>query len=104
MFKQNPFGIAVTGATNTFSFPTNSGETASKIIKCVIDKKNLDAKNPPTHPFNIQVAMKTSLDVFYYEVQCMLHCLIDFATPMKADEFKKFWEMIGKQNEGSLSI
>lgn len=35
---------------------------------------------------------------------CFLHCLIDNANPMKPDEFKKFWEMIPKSNETTLSI
>lgn len=34
----------------------------------------------------------------------MLHCLIDPANPMKPEEFKKFWEMIPKSNEATLSI
>lgn len=27
----------------------------------------------------VHVAMKTAIDVFYYEVPCMLHCLINSA-------------------------
>jgi hypothetical protein len=48
--------------------------------------------------------MKTSLDVFYFEVPCPLHCLIDLQNPVKPDEFKKFWEMIPKTNESTLAI
>jgi hypothetical protein len=73
-------------------------------MSCAVDKKNLDAKNPPSHPFKIQVAMKTSLDIFYFEVQCPLHCLIDFAGELKPEEFKKFWEMIPKQNEATYNV
>ena len=48
--------------------------------------------------------MKTSLDVFYFEVPCHIHCLIDLQNPLKPEEFKKFWEMIPKTNESTLSI
>ena len=44
------------------------------------------------------------MDVFYGQLKCYLHCLIDHATPMSKEEFKKFWEMIPKSNETSLVI
>ena len=54
MFNKNPFGIAVTGAANALSFPApGSDATSQSFIKCVIDKKNLDAKNPPANPFKV---------------------------------------------------
>ena len=33
-------------------------------------------KAPPKHPFTIQIALKSSLDVFYFTVPCSLHSLI----------------------------
>ena len=84
------------------TFPTS--DSVRKILHCTIDKKNLDAKKPPANPFTVQVAFKSSLDVFYFEVPCMLHCLIDRVNLMKPEEFKKFWEMIPKTNETTLSI
>lgn len=48
--------------------------------------------------------MKTSLDIFYFEVQCALHCLLDLANPLKPEEFKKFWEMIAKTNESTYTV
>lgn len=53
MFNKNPFGIAVYGAAGAIDIPSNSQDVASKTIQCTIDKKNLDAKNPPKHPFNV---------------------------------------------------
>lgn len=64
----------------------------------------MDPKNPPKFPFLIQAALRSSLDVFYFNIHCMLHVLIDTNSPMTSDEFKKFWEMIPKANETSLSI
>ena len=105
MFNKNPFGIAIQSAKDAITFPPpGSKEQASATLSCIIDKKNLDAKNPPTHPFKVQVAMKTSLDIFYFEVPCPLHCLIDFNSELKQEEFKKFWEMIPKQNETTFNV
>jgi len=52
----------------------------------------------------VQVAIKSSLDTFYSEINCMLHCLIDLSQPMSKEEFKKFWEMIPKANESVITI
>ena len=48
--------------------------------------------------------MKTSLDVFYFEVPCHIHCLIDLQNPLKPEDFKKFWEMIPKTNEAQFNV
>lgn len=103
MFNKNPFGVAIYNAASSFSFPL-PGQTSRASIVCTIDKKNLDAKNPPKYPFMLETALKSSLDLFYFDVPCMIHCLIDFAHPMTRDDFKKFWEMIPKANETSLLI
>lgn len=102
MFNKNPFAIAISGVAGTLEFPPS--QTEKKTLKCSIDKKNLDAKNPPASPFKVQVAMKTSLDIYYFEVPCALHCLLDLANPLKPEEFKKFWEMIAKTNESTYSV
>jgi AP-1 complex subunit beta-1 len=102
MFNKNPFGIAIYNAANAIEIPDAS--KVEKALACTIDKKNLDAKNPPKHPFNAQVALKCTLDVFYFEVPCLLYCLIDSKNPMIPEEFKKFWEMIPKANEFTLTV
>lgn len=55
-------------------------------------------------PFTIQVAMKSSYDIYYFEVHCLLHCLVDWENKMTKEEFKKFWEMIPKNNEFSINV
>jgi len=99
MLNKNPFGLAAPNAAQAFF-----GHTGTFSVPVVIDKKNLDAKNPPKSPFNVQVALKSSLDIFYFEVPCPLNCLVDHANPLKAEEFKKFWEMIAKENETTLTF
>ena len=99
MLNKNPFGLAALNAAQAFV-----GRAGTFSVPIVVDKKNLDAKNPPKSPFNVQVALKSSLDIFYFEVPCPLNCLVDHANPLKADEFKKFWEMIAKDNETTVSF
>mmetsp|Transcript_45836 Transcript_45836/g.33575 ORF Transcript_45836/g.33575 Transcript_45836/m.33575 type:complete len:104 (+) Transcript_45836:2418-2729(+) len=103
MFNKNAFAVTISGASTLVQYPP-PGEKVSASLPCHIDKKNLDAKNPPKNPFMVQVAMRSSLDVFYFSVHCFLHCLIDFKSPMTKDEFKKFWEMIPKANESTFVV
>ena len=77
-FNKNAFAVSVAGATNALAMPA-PGQASSAQIPCAINKANLDGKNPPKNPFMVHVAMKTALDVFYFEVPCMLHCLINSA-------------------------
>lgn len=44
--NKNPFGIAVRGASDVVNYPP-PGQTTKATLPCAIDKKNLDAKNPP---------------------------------------------------------
>ena len=64
-FNKNAFAVNVAGATNSLTLP-GPGQSSSVDLPCTIDKKNLDGKNPPKNPFMVQVAMKTSLDVFVF--------------------------------------
>ena len=92
MFNKNPFGLAVKAA-GAMEYPA-PGQTARASLPCAINKKFLDGKNPPKFPFMIQSMIRSSYDVFMFNVPCILHCLIDLKTAMTQEEFKKFWGMI----------
>jgi hypothetical protein len=75
MFNKNPFAVFISGAGTLLQIPA-PGQTSYALLPCKIDTKNLD-KVPPKSPFMIQVAMKTSLDVFYFTLPCAVHVLIN---------------------------
>lgn len=50
MFNKNPFAVYIPGQSNKFQLPS-PGQTAQTSLLCTIDKKNVDAKNPPKYPF-----------------------------------------------------
>lgn len=64
-FNKNAFAVNIANATNSLTLPA-PGQTTSVDLPCTISKANLDGKNPPKNPFMVQVAMKTSLDVFVF--------------------------------------
>lgn len=85
-FNKNAFAVSVVGATNVLTLP-QPGQSAHANIPCVINKANLDGKKPPSNPFMVQIAMKTSLDVFLFQVPCLLTCLINPARQLTKEEF-----------------
>jgi len=86
MFNKNPFAIYIGGVTNKISLPS-PGMSAYGSLPCSFDKKNADAKNPPKHPFTVHVAMKTSLDVFYFTIPCKLNCILNLQKELTKEEF-----------------
>lgn len=55
--------------------PLSSGQSFNATIDCTINSNNADMKNPPTCPYMIQTALNCSLDVFYFQIPCLLHVL-----------------------------
>ena len=98
MVNKNSFGVCPDGPCGQqgITYPAPFATSEVQVLPLKIDKKNADVKAPPKHPFQLQVALKSSLDIFYFSVPCLLHCLISREASMKLskDEFKKFWEMI----------
>lgn len=110
MINKNSFGVMPDGPCSkhgiTYPAPFETSEVQCLPLK--IDKKNADVKNPPKHPFMLQVALKSTLDIFYFNVPCNLHCLINFALDpaqrLSKEDFKKFWDMIQADKQFSLEI
>ena len=96
-FNKNAFALAISGATNALSVP-QPGQSSYAVIPCSINKANLDGKNPPKNPFMVHVAMKTAVDVFYFEVPCMLQCLINSNKSVNQQEYQGFWDKIKPTN------
>lgn len=88
-FKRNAFGVHVDGAIRKVQLP-QPGQTSSGAVDCCIDKQNVDGKSPPKNPFLVEVAMKTSVDVYFFSVPCYLNCLLSDQA-VNSDEAAAFW-------------
>ena len=89
-FNKNAFAVSIKGATNKLALPAPMQATYAE-LPCEIDKANADAKNPPKSNFMVQIAMKTSLDVFLFQIPCMLHCLLNFKRPFTEQDYQTNW-------------
>lgn len=76
------------------------------MIPLKIDKANADTKAPPGNPFMLQLAIKSSLDVYYCSVTCEIHALIGREPHQKLskDDFKKYWDSLGQDKTYSLEF
>ena len=72
LFNKNSFGVTANGIN---AIPISPGQNYTTIIDCNINSNNADMKNPPSCPYMVQTALKCSLDVFYFQVPCLLHVL-----------------------------
>lgn len=101
-FNKNPFAVSISGATNALTLPLPM-EPAYAELPCSINKANLD-NNKPTSPFMVQIAMKTSLDVFLFQIPCMLHCLLNPARQLTEQEYQANWQKIKDTNQLTMSL
>lgn len=95
--NKNAFALNLTGATNALALP-GPNQTAYAEMPCTINKTNLDGKNPPKNPFMVQIAMKTSVDVFLFQIPCMLHCLFNSSKQLTEQEYQTNWAKIKDTN------
>ena len=65
MFNKNSFGLKPEGIN---VIPITSGQTFTTTVNCVIDPGNADTKNPPGCPYYVQTAIKSSIDIFYFQI------------------------------------
>jgi vesicle coat complex subunit len=101
MFNKNSFGVSA----NTINIvPLSQGDTRNTTVDCNINSNNAEMKNPPTCPYLIQVALKCSLDVFYFQVPCLLHVLLS-ASPVSVTQMQcqQMASSIGNKNTKSVS-
>ena len=81
------------------AFLKDSQHTLEKRAMSGINSNNADMKNPPTCPYLIQVALKCSLDVFYFQVPCLLQVLLS-ASPVSVTQMQcqQMASSIGNKN------
>ena len=99
--NRNSFGIT---AGMTAAQPVSPGQSAELRYDCSITQENLDMSSPPTCPFKIQTAIKCSIDVYYFEVPCMLHNLLNHQAPaIDAGQYDQIWSSVGMKSSIPVS-
>lgn len=95
-FNKNYFGV---GMKQAFELDrVGPGETKNVSIAIARDPDKT-SPDPPQVPFIVQMAMKCSVDVFYFQTPIMLSCLMVESGEVSREEYKEKWKSIPDANE-----
>ncbi|CEL96292.1 unnamed protein product [Vitrella brassicaformis CCMP3155] len=97
-FNKNPFGLAPGGPLQVQDLAPGQTATAS----LPVTPNQLLSNNPPAVPLILQVAVKTSLDVFYFNVPVDFGVLLVEDDSTDKDTFKDLWARIGEAKQVSV--
>jgi AP-1 complex subunit beta-1 len=86
-FNINPFGLTPSERLILPDLATGS----SKYTKIFILNNAVCDNSAPTVPLLIQTAIKSSLDVFYFQIPCMYTVLLTETGKITKEEFKSLW-------------
>jgi len=100
-FNKNSFKLSITGAVNKLQVP--QGQVGSVTLPCVFNSASASSE-APSCPFNVQVAMKTSLGVFIYKVPCMISCLLNTQRQLTLSDYQQFWGKMKEASQNTITI
>jgi len=97
--KPNYFGLKIEAFPPLAIAPNLPTE-----IKLVVTNKGQSDNIPPTTPLTLTVGLKNNIDVFYLQVPCMFHVLLEPTGELKQEDFKRLWKEIPNTNELMFEI
>lgn len=99
-FNVNYFGITPGGPLQLPILESGSNVT----VQLPIATSGKTDSNPPATPFIIQMAIKSSLDIFYFQTPCMLSSLLTAEGQLSPQDHVSKWNSIPVSNEFQHSI
>eukprot|EP00917_Polyrhabdina_sp_WS-2016_P032053 GHVP01068415.1.p1 GENE.GHVP01068415.1~~GHVP01068415.1.p1 ORF type:complete len:908 (+),score=189.75 GHVP01068415.1:185-2725(+) len=95
--QANPFGLVP--QNSALSSPhIASGKNAESLVALTFGK---GSSTPPQEPLKLEVALKTSLDVFYFTVPYNFGDVIKPYEPISKEVFKQHWDRMGESRSSS---
>mmetsp|Transcript_14468 Transcript_14468/g.27129 ORF Transcript_14468/g.27129 Transcript_14468/m.27129 type:complete len:628 (-) Transcript_14468:64-1947(-) len=98
--NKNPFGFA---PKEQLACP-DIAQGASAEVSVAMAPGQLPSNTPPTNPLLLQVAIKTSLDIFYFHVQFDLSVVLIENAALTREEFTPIWQRVGEAGQKSHQI
>lgn len=96
-FNKSTFGLAPPGS---MGFPAiQPGQTASTQLQLAANQPAMLSGTPVTNPPLLQVALKTSIDVFYFNVKFDLSVLLLETGAVDTEKFREIWQRVGDANQ-----
>ncbi|KAL8440621.1 hypothetical protein Efla_003289 [Eimeria flavescens] len=95
-FNKNSFGLAPGAPLNVP--PIDPGATADTTLPVVPNQ--LNSNIPPVLPLALQMAVRCSLDIFYFSVPYSVAEVLDDRAPINKEVFRQQWQALGEAKQG----
>ncbi|KAL8448607.1 hypothetical protein Emag_003922 [Eimeria magna] len=94
-FNKNSFGLAP-GAPLSLSTiaPGAAGDATLPVVP-----NQLNSNTPPTLPLTLQMAVKCSLDIFYFSVPYSVAEVLEDRGPIHKELFRQHWQALGEAKQ-----
>jgi AP-1 complex subunit beta-1 len=93
--NKNPFGLSPAAALQVPDLMPGSSQDAVLTMTPNV----LLSGSPPTNPLILQVAIKNSLDIFYFNVPFDLPVVFVPDAPVQKDPFTQVWQKVGESQQ-----
>jgi len=93
--NKNPFGL---GPASPLQVPDLAPGTAADVALPMQAGQLLNSQ-PPTNPLFLQVAIKSSLDIFYFNVPFELPVVLLEGAALNRDQFSAIWQSVGETGQ-----
>jgi len=93
--NKNPFGL---GPVAPLQVPDLAPGTTADVV-LPMQAGQLSNGQPPTNPLFLQVAIKNSLDIFYFNVPFELPVVLHEGAALSRDQFSAIWQSVGEARQ-----
>lgn len=97
-FNKNSFGLAPGAPLN---LPTIAPGAAAETTLPVVPNQ-LNSNTPPTLPLVLQMAVKCSLDIFYFSVPYSVSDVLEDRGPIHKELFRQQWQALGEAKQAAF--
>merc|ERR1719265_2787419 len=94
--QKNSFGLANAAELSLPELAPNGG-TAKTVLNLAPNQAN--SGTPPSHPLILEIAMKTSLDIFYFNIPFDLSAILQDSGPVSQDSFRDVWGRLAPERK-----
>jgi len=98
--NKNPFGFGPAAAMQVPDIMPGSSADTSLIMQ----PGQLSSNTAPTNPLFLQVAIKNSLDIFYFNVPFDLPVALNEAPALGREQFSEIWQRVGEARQHSIDL
>lgn len=98
--NKNPFGLA---PAHALQVPDVLPGSTAEVSVPLVPGQNPN-NQPPTNPLVLMVAIKNSLDVFYFNVGMDLPALLVEGSALSRDGFTEVWQRVGEARESRIQV